>query len=249
MVAPARWSGASRRAIARSGPDEPGRVVAGEAAGTVERVVGSARGGEPADPVGTGEQQDGDVGAEEFARLADDHGEDLVEVGQGGDRDADPVQRPCRRLAPLEVGIAGAQLRRQRGRSDRRRSRVKTQARTPRPTDHDDRVEREREHLVEQAVADQLDDGHGDDRCHDAEPAQGSHPATMGRGRPVGPCRATRTRRPNGPPDPGRLRPRSATRRGPAARRASGYPSRDPCVPADLPPGPRPQQPQSRWCP
>ena len=123
--------------------------------------------------------EDREVPAESLAGLIDDRLEDLVEIGQGGDRDADAMERPGRRLPSLEIRIALAQLGRQAVDPPERDGREGPGE--DRDEDHHhDGVEREREGGVEHPVADQLDDRHGDDGYDDAEPAKRSHARSIG---------------------------------------------------------------------
>ena len=126
------------------------------------------------------EQEHGDVGREQVARVDDDGVEDLVDVRQRGDRDAHPVQGPCGRAPGLELGVPRAQGARQRVDAAGTRRRPNESARTStavatRMVSHGNGSASSEERVAEQLEP--RDDGHRDQH---EEPAEASAVAGVG---------------------------------------------------------------------
>ena len=85
----------------------------------------------------------GDIDVEQLARLIDDRLQDLVDVDEGGDRHAHPVQRAGRRHPHLELGVAPGAPRRAVDAAEGDGRERPGEARDD--DDHEDGVERERE--------------------------------------------------------------------------------------------------------
>ncbi len=151
--------------------DEPDHVVLPVAARGSDRARRPAPRPQAQVPVRAGEEEHGDVGAEQIAGAADHRLQDPVELGEGGDGDADAMEGAGAAVAGLEGPVLGGELRGQGVDPPERQPRERG-GQHEHDTDDEQGVEGDREGDVEQAVADQLDRTDREGRDDDREPAQ-----------------------------------------------------------------------------
>ena len=239
MVSPARWRGASRRADREARGDEPG----GARGRPNSPARSTASSGPLARPPGTPRRRrrtsPGPATSPSSRRRA--------------------WSTMARRISSTSASAAMATLTRWRARADAsRRSRSTLRARSSadsRSIRRNAIVDKPQARMattmtttivssgngkigVEQAVADELDDRHGDDRDDDAEPADRSHRRSIG---PTRACRRTDLSGGTGLAD---------LRRAESSAADTGYPcGPTACVPREPMPVRGPVIPQVRWCP